>query len=293
MWAALIACVAAPSEPWEAPEVDEWAPTLESPRPAPPGAIAISVTGLAPTETATITVTGLSPGDSVAVATSPNGLLPGGFCPPTLGGVCLDLSLPVGKVGNAIADAAGVAMMPWTVPLMVSPGTAMGFQAVYIDGADSVVSPAIEVVASESACPTNGVISAPVCPAACTGGCDDGTCRILCNDTSECQVTTLTCPDDMNCHVICSGLSSCQVSTINCPDGGFCEIDCSFTSTCQVADIVGGDGGLHLECDGTSACQLAEVTCGSGPCLLECDGIGASISTHDCGASCDCDPGDC
>ncbi len=287
----LFACGEPTAElPFQPAEDIDWALESFDAAPAPPGAITLTVTGLAPTEKAIYTVTGLAAGDNIVLVGTLDGA--GSYCPPALGGPCFSIAEPAFKVGNARADVSGTASFRAEAPLWMIPGYTVSFQAVYPDGVSSVFTSVVDVVVSESVCPTLGASALPAgCPAACTGGCDDATCRVDCSDTSDCQVTTIDCPDGMNCIVQCSGLSACQVSTINCPDDGYCDINCSFTSTCQFLQVHGGNGATDLNCSGTSACQIGELFCGDGPCTSTCGGISASLADEHCAASCDCDLG--
>jgi hypothetical protein len=290
LWTLLLACSPDPDALVPADTVD-WSAEIDGMAGAPPGAIGLTVGAVAPTEPATFTATGLSPGDAVVFVVGLDGHGPD-LCPAGIGGACFDVAARAYRIGRAVADITGTATLVWTPRVTFVPGLTLTAQAVYPDPVSPVFTPAVDVVIGESACPTMGEAGAPAfCPAACTGGCDGGTCRIACDGTSECQVTTLTCPDGMNCEVSCTGLSACQVSTVFCPDGGYCAIYCAFTSTCQFLDIYGGDGAVDLRCSGLSACQAGELWCGDGPCMSVCDGVSSSLGAEHCAASCDCDLG--
>lgn len=290
MWTLLLACAPDAGAPVMVDSVD-WSADIDASLPPPPGAITLTVGAVAPTEAATFTVTGLTAGDNVVFVVGLDGHA-ADLCPAGLGGACFDVAWPAYRIGKARADLSGTATLLWTPPLPFVPDLTLTAQAVFPDVVAPVFSNTVDALIGESVCPTLGEAGAPaLCPAACTGGCDGGTCHIACDDTSECQVTTLTCPDGMNCAIDCSGLSACQVSTVYCPDDGYCAIDCSFTSTCQFLDVHGSNGAVDLRCSGLSSCQLGELWCGDGPCDSVCNGVSASLGDEHCGASCDCDLG--
>lgn len=102
------------------------------------------------------------------------------------------------------------------------------------------------------------------CPVQCTGGCDDGNCRIDCSD-ANCRDATVECPDGWPCLVACAGLQSCRDTTVICSDG-VCVLDCS----------------------GTSACLRTNVTCGPQACIVNCDGGAYELGAIECGPACAC-----
>ena len=86
----------------------------------------------------TSTVTGALPFENVHFVVSVGG--PGaGPCPPTLGGLCLDVTKPFPKVQRVTADADGTATWTMTVPATVPVGSAMWIQALVGRGAKSNV----------------------------------------------------------------------------------------------------------------------------------------------------------
>ncbi len=128
--------------------------------------------------------------------------------------------------------------------------------------------------ASIDATPDDGrpPADAPGCPAACTT-CQDDTCIITCDGSSECG-DGVTCPPGLACQVMCTGTGSCA-GPIDCAAATACEISCLGTGSC-------GD----------------DVTCGPGACTILCDAAGTCAGALDCSASCACDtectgPGAC
>lgn len=119
----------------------------------------------------------------------------------------------------------------------------------------------------EPFCPPEEPSKPLPCPAACTGGCQEGACVIDCNDTSDCQLEMIVCPEGWPCRVECGGISSCQEAFVQCPSAHSCAVSCSNTSACQ--------GGL--------------LKCGSQACTAKCDGIATSLDGVECGDACSCD----
>jgi hypothetical protein len=105
-------------------------------------ALTLTQTPLVRGQEATWTVARATPGEAVRIYRSRTGT-GDGPCPPQLGGLCLDLLPPVRVLGNAIANANGVATFTMTIPQSTPVGTPFHTQAVIRrgpDGADSVKS---------------------------------------------------------------------------------------------------------------------------------------------------------
>ncbi|MBX7078278.1 MAG: hypothetical protein K1X88_03755 [Nannocystaceae bacterium] len=128
------------------------------------------------------------------------------------------------------------------------------------------------------------------CPAECTGGCNDGTCTIACQDTAVCNDRTITCPPDYACQLICDGGDACDSSTVVCPADYACAITCvQGTDAC---------GDLEVQCGSASSCDIdcaavptvcigAVLQCGSGACAASC--AGESKADVTCNDACACE----
>lgn len=112
----------------------------------------------------------------------------------------------------------------------------------------------------------------PMCPPACTGGCDmnTNTCRVNC-DNNVCDNATITCPASWACEVSCKGTTACENATFHCPAQYACDILCIGTAPCRPATFNCGDGPCNITCDGTTPCDDATFNCGLGDGLLTCD----------------------
>lgn len=123
------------------------------------------------------------------------------------------------------------------------------------------------------------------CPSVCTGGCDGGTCTILCDDPQDCNAA-ITCPPGLDCTVTCSGADSCRFQ-ITCDDYYGCSVLCNAPGACTGLDLVCGQlSECNISCLITDACSAAGVTCGEGKCASQCLAMGQP--TVACGSSCDC-----
>lgn len=86
-----------------------------------------------------ITVDGGAFGDTITFAASTAGPPAPGPCPPSLGGECLDLQLPITVIGTSLTDPSGRATYFFT-PTLGMAGLSASLQAAHVDGADSRVS---------------------------------------------------------------------------------------------------------------------------------------------------------
>jgi len=101
----------------------------------------LAASPLARGQAGTLTLQNAAPGERVDFVLSLNGV-GAGPCPPTLGGLCLDLLAPIVRIGNVNADAFGVAVQTVSVP-SGAPLRTVHLQAIAlrgIGGADSVKS---------------------------------------------------------------------------------------------------------------------------------------------------------
>lgn len=131
--------------------------------------------GLVVHEVSTYTVTGATPGETVGLAAGNSGL-GNGPCPAALGGRCFDIDGRLQRMGQAVADASGIALIPVTAP--GNEGVELATQAFIrrgVGGADSVFSDArvdrvfAPWVAGLAARPANTTCLAPPDPPAFDG----------------------------------------------------------------------------------------------------------------------------
>ena len=121
------------------------------------------------------------------------------------------------------------------------------------------------------ACGTSPPPTGGACPAACTGGCQNGTCNIDCTSNSSCDNTTLSCPEGFACNVLCDHPSACVGSTVLCPSEQACTAQC--LKGCSGLDLVcGAVGACEIECGNGSACNNVSVSCGGNACTASCSG---------------------
>lgn len=117
----------------------------------------------------------------------------------------------------------------------------------------------------EGLCPEDPV--AESCPAACTGGCDDGVCVIDCGVSADCRAADIVCPDGIACRVECSGPLTCFAASVTCPSDASCDVQCS----------------------NELACSDLALSCGSGACGASCSGADSGAVAMDCGDACSCE----
>lgn len=128
------------------------------------------------------------------------------------------------------------------------------------------------------------------CPAACTGGCNGGTCIIACA-ADECKGDNITCPVDFDCRIQCIGHHACQDSFIDCPSDHDCTLVCDNpldkNHACERVAFNCSTGPCSIGCTGDEPCKETEVNCGANTCSVTCsdDGVG-SFSVNDDNASC-------
>jgi hypothetical protein len=127
------------------------------------------------------------------------------------------------------------------------------------------------------------------CPAACNGGCSDGTCFIDCAG-GNCYDDTfppLTCPPGWHCDVACAEgeLGGCLGRRIECPADFACSVRCTGQG-CTFADIRCSDGPCEISCDDEDYACLSTFSCGTNSCHATCAGPGQLAMG--CYLSCDC-----
>lgn len=141
--------------PAEVPEDLELAP------PAYRSAFLLSLnSNLEPGQTSFYLATGANPGETVFLVGGTNGQ-GSGPCPPQIGGLCLDVRSAVSILGSGVANVSGFAVIPYTVPANMVPGTELSTQAVIQrgpGGANSIKTPARTdaVSAAVRTTPTSG-----------------------------------------------------------------------------------------------------------------------------------------
>lgn len=124
------------------------------------------------------------------------------------------------------------------------------------------------------------------CPAACTGGCADGVCTIVCSGSS-CKDGVITCPEDLACLVRCEGADACDTSEITCPAEYACTVTClKGVDTCGDVTLQCGAGPCAIQCGLEGTCTGSAVNCGAGPCRATCEGKAAL--TVNCNGACEC-----
>jgi hypothetical protein len=86
------------------------------------------------------------------------------------------------------------------------------------------------------------------CPKECTGGCDQGLCKIDCSAGAACTSTMMKCPKGYACLVQCTGGTSCSGASVTC-----------------------GDGPCDVVCSGNRACSNLVLDCSNDACRVTCD----------------------
>ncbi|MEM1034700.1 MAG: hypothetical protein AAGN82_30450, partial [Myxococcota bacterium] len=128
---------------------------------------------------------------------------------------------------------------------------------------------------------------AGACPAACTGGCIGGTCRIDCNGAGACQGAMVNCPPGWRCEVQCGGPTSCMGATVTCPEKYACDLVC--TGDCTATTLVCDSGPCAIECGVAGSCLNTVVQCDINTCNATCLGATTQPSLQ-CGGACGCSP---
>jgi hypothetical protein len=124
------------------------------------------------------------------------------------------------------------------------------------------------------------------CPAACSGGCDEGTCIIECQ-SDACAALPIACPPGWSCRVRCTAAGACLDAAIHCPEGYSCDVECSGLSGCRNARVSCNGGPCSLSCsDDARVCDAAQLHCNTGACSASCGG--ASLPETVCGEACSC-----
>jgi hypothetical protein len=116
-----------------------------------PEALRLGVGHVVPGAPLVLRTQGAAPGERVVAVASARGLGEGA-CPAPLAGQCLGLASPFVLVGDAIADAGGLAEVRLTVPGHLAVGSTLAFQTVALRGAggvDTVLSQPVERVAGD------------------------------------------------------------------------------------------------------------------------------------------------
>lgn len=128
---------------------EPWVVEVHDPQPPPPGAVTVAADPVVPGVSSDVRASGLGVGDVAHFFASAAG--PGaGPCPGALGGACLGVLPKVVRLGNGVADAAGVATVtvPW--PPTLVPSTSLWLQAaVPVPPGPAVLSQVVEVVISD------------------------------------------------------------------------------------------------------------------------------------------------
>jgi hypothetical protein len=112
------------------------------------------------------------------------------------------------------------------------------------------------------------------CPSVCNGGCENGTCSIVCNGKDACKDAKVECPDGMDCDILCHGEASCQDAQLVCPETHqSCDITCIGKASCKgnTSFRCSDYGDCQLYCDKEDACQDADLSCGDNACVAYCD----------------------
>jgi hypothetical protein len=171
------------------------------------------------------------------------------------------------------ARGLGLAAIVWAV-------ACGGDQA---SGPDAGVADAARAECVADPTPTGSVAD---CPAACTGGCQDGVCTIDC--TTEICPTPVTCPDGYACVVECEGVDACDTTDIQCPAEHACRVECiAGVDACGDVALHCGAASCTMEC-GEATCIGAALLCGAGPCTATCSA--ETRPSLECGPSCECTP---
>ena len=118
--------------------------------------------------------------------------------------------------------------------------------------------------------------------------CENGTCTIDCDETSECEGSQVVCPIGWPCLVRCTTTSACDGAVVTCPDLYPCHVECSGTSACEDLELgCSVAGTCSIACDpvDTSVCDDATVDCGGDSCIAQCAENEPAV---ECGPACEC-----
>jgi hypothetical protein len=127
------------------------------------------------------------------------------------------------------------------------------------------------------------------CPVACTGGCDAGTCTIVCLGVEACRDATLTCPADFACSMECFGGGARRDGTIRCPAAYACDVLCSGNKACRDTTVDGVSGPVAVDCSGVYACRETDIECPADQsCAATCTDAQVPPNLM-CGLACSCD----
>lgn len=100
------------------------------------------------------------------------------------------------------------------------------------------------------------------CPAACTGGCDQGRCTIDCTSFAACTSATLECPAGLACRLDCNGPQACTQARVVCADGP-CDVECSGASACSQMRVDCGDEACRVTCTGATTGTALDLRAGA------------------------------
>ncbi|HMV69716.1 MAG TPA: putative metal-binding motif-containing protein, partial [Myxococcota bacterium] len=115
-WLVLYGCTAAPARPDLDDGVDE-ALTPRAAQPPPPHGFSLRLSNLVAGGVARFTITGAPPSTAIELRASLGGGLGDGPCPPTMGGLCLDILPTIKRLAfSPVTDAAGAATFDVHVP---------------------------------------------------------------------------------------------------------------------------------------------------------------------------------
>jgi hypothetical protein len=131
----------------------------------------------------------------------------------------------------------------------------------------------------------------PECPPACTGGCDENVCTMVCQGEAVCQDVVLTCPAEYECEILCSGVDACDGVRIDCPADLPCALICEGgMDACGDSTVNCNAGECSVQCSALDGvCSGARMKCGSGACLGDCSGNSFPV-LENCDESCGCTP---
>jgi hypothetical protein len=142
-----------------------------------------------------------------------------------------------------------------------------------------------------------------VCPNNCTGGCENGTCKVVPGPDGAVP----TCAAGMPCEVECFHEESCA-NGVQCGDATTCQVSCTGTRSCMAGISCGSARSCSLVCTGTGACGAIRCTdsdecrllctggdscfqgiaCGAGRCDVSCGGENSCTGELTCRNSCHC-----
>jgi len=131
------------------------------------------------------------------------------------------------------------------------------------------------------------VPTATTCPDVCTGGCDDGVCRVRCTGEDACKDDDIVCPSSMDCRVLCQAKQACEKVELRCSEFGRCEVTCLGEKSCKEMEIEAREGPVELDCAG-DACEKVELRCGSNRCQASCGPMAKKPKVR-CGEACSCE----